>query len=172
MLTHRLPIAVAGWPQSWRYAWPRDTSHVAVALHSLGDSPGVLRQLVALNHRVGRAPVIEARYQPQGGKPDNRPAQDDGWGWVLWALSATEDSWRDTPFAGSLVDLAYHCADQLLNRVGPDSLPRPSPDYWEVEAPELTLGTAAPSLMGLERAAILLSDQEHSQTRELASQCS
>lgn len=156
VLTTGLPIAVAGWSPMWRHAWPRDTAHVAVALARLGDAKGAAHQLSALARRIGSTPRIAARYALDGGVPDDRPAQDDGFGWTLWAADATVDSWRDSAHEERIDDLVHHCAAMLLTRLGTDGLPLPSPDYWEREATHLTLGTAAPLLAGLERAVHLL----------------
>ena len=54
VLSAGLPLAVAGWSPMWRHAWPRDTAHVAVALHRLGDTKGATRQLASLAELVGR----------------------------------------------------------------------------------------------------------------------
>lgn len=171
VLTHELPAAVAGWPTAWRYAWPRDTAHVAVALMKVGDHSGARRQLLALNRLVGRVPHMAARYKPDGGKPDARTDQDDGWGWVLWALSTTRTEWQGSDLEGQLQRLTRHCAEQLLKRVQDKGLPRVSPDYWEVEEDELTLGVAAPSLFGLEHAASLLSPHPSTEFQDLAGRC-
>lgn len=97
VLSAGLPMAVAGWSPMWRHARPRDTAHVAVALHRLGDAKGATRQLAALASRVGRAGRMQARYALDGGTPDDRPPQDDGFGWALWAAGSTVDSWRGRP---------------------------------------------------------------------------
>ncbi|QBF47405.1 hypothetical protein [Janibacter limosus] len=155
VLSAGLPMAVAGWSPMWRHAWPRDTAHVAVALHRLGDAKGATRQLAALASRVGRAGRMQARYALDGGTPDDRPPQDDGFGWALWAAGSTVDSWRGTADEASIDALVRHCATTALTRLGSDGLPLPSPDYWELEERQLTLGTAAPLLAGLEHAALL-----------------
>ena len=164
VLSAGLPLAVAGWSPMWRHAWPRDTAHVAVALHRLGDTKGATRQLASLAERVGRAPRIQARYALDGGTPDDRPPQDDGFGWVLWAAGATAHSWRGTAEAGRIEALVRHCAATALTRLDGDGLPRVSPDYWELEERQLTLGTAAPLLAGLEQATTLVGG-------ELAERC-
>lgn len=171
VLTHNLPAAVAGWPSAWRYTWPRDTAHVAVALMKIGDHRGTQRQLLALSRLVGRSPSMAARYKPDGGKPDARTDQDDGWGWVLWALSVTRAGWQDSALHARLQGLARHSAEQLLNRVDRKGLPQVSPDYWEVAEDELTLGVAAPSLFGLEHAASLLESNEPIDQQDLAGRC-
>lgn len=156
VLSAGLPVAVAGWSPMWRHAWPRDTAHVAVAMHRIGDAEGATRQLAALAEHVGSAPRIQARYALDGGTPDPRPAQDDGFGWVLWAASCTLDSWRGTADEAGIRDLVSHCASRALTRLDRDGLPLPSPDYWEVAESQLTLGTAAPLLAGLEHAVDLV----------------
>lgn len=156
VLSAGLPLAVAGWSPMWRHAWPRDTAHVAVALHRLGDAKGATRQLAALASRVGRAGRMQARYALDGGTPDDRPPQDDGFGWVLWAAGSTADSWRGTSHASAIEGFVRHCATTALGRLAADGLPLPSPDYWELDEGQLTLGTAAPVLAGLEHAAALL----------------
>lgn len=156
VLTVGLPVAVAGWSPMWRHAWPRDTAYVAVALHRLGDAKGATRQLTALAERVGTAGRMQARYALDGGTPDARPPQDDGFGWTLWAAGSTVDSWRGTADEATIQALVRHCATTALTRLGSDGLPLPSPDYWELDESQLTLGTAAPLLAGLEHAAKLL----------------
>lgn len=156
VLSTGLPMAVAGWSPMWRHAWPRDTAHVAVALHHLGDAKGATRQLVTLASRVGRDSRMQARYALDGGTPDDRAPQDDGFGWVLWAAHTTVDSWRGGVHGPPVDALVRHCAATLLTRLDEDGLPLPSPDYWELEPDHLTLGTAAPLLVGLERAVRLL----------------
>lgn len=155
VLSAGLPIAVAGWSPMWRHAWPRDTAHVAVALHRLGDARGATRQLAALASRVGTAGRMQARYALDGGTPDDRPPQDDGFGWALWAAGSTIDSWRGTADEARIDALVRHCATTALTRLGSDGLPLPSPDYWELDERQLTLGTAAPLLAGLEHAVTL-----------------
>ena len=99
---------------------------------------------------------MQARYALDGGTPDDRPPQDDGFGWVLWSAGSTADSWRGTSHASAIEGFVRHCATTALGRLAADGLPLPSPDYWELDEGQLTLGTAAPVLAGLEHAAALL----------------
>src|SRR5690606_6668181 len=45
VLSDRLPAPVAGWTPRWRYVWPRDVAHVAVALAAVGDPDRALDAL-------------------------------------------------------------------------------------------------------------------------------
>lgn len=171
VLSAGLPVAVAGWEGRWRYAWPRDTAHVAVALSALGQSEAAVRQMSALARLVGTAPVVQARYLPEGGVPDRRRAQDDGIGWALWSADETEGDWRGTSAEPAVGGLVRHCAALALARVGPAGLPLASPDYWETDAPRLTLGTTAALLLGLERAASLLTRIGAPGDAELGERC-
>ncbi|GII97663.1 GH15 family glucan-1,4-alpha-glucosidase [Sediminihabitans luteus] len=154
--------AVAGIEPHWRYVWPRDASFAAVALARtghVGDAVEVLEFLASVQHDDG---TFEARYLPDAsGVPDDRAAQADGAGWALWAVdevvaaTARDDGPASAPSAAEvrarLSGLTTRSTDAVLALVAtPDGLPPASPDYWEVSAPELTLGTAAPLLAGLE----------------------
>ena len=150
--------AVVAAPVSiWRYVWPRDAAFAAAALSAVnltGEALGVLGNLASWQRADGG---FEARYTSSGRVPDHRPAQADGAGWFLWA-------------AGRLLDDGVSAAD-LRDRLGaplvraaswlleitdtPSHLPAASPDYWEVAETVLTLGTAAPVLLGLEAATAL-----------------
>lgn len=152
VLSTGLPIPVAGWPPLWRYAWPRDTAHVVRAWHQIGREDLVRAHLLHLSDLVGDRPLA-ARYRLTGGRPDARPDQLDGPGFVLWAVMSTSVSWRGTAEHPAIVSLARHCAEQLLGALGDAALPPVGPDYWEVEAREVTLGVAATMLVGLESAA-------------------
>ena len=152
------PGAVVAAPMSiWRYVWPRDAAFAAAALSAVNladEALGVLGNLASWQRADGG---FEARYTSSGRVPDNRPAQADGAGWFLWA-------------AGRLLAEGVPAAD-LRDRLGvplaraasrllgitdtPSQLPAASPDYWEVAETVLTLGTAAPVLLGLEAATAL-----------------
>lgn len=152
--------AVAGWSSRWRYVWPRDASFVAVALARTGhldDARSVLGFLAGVQGADGS---FEARYLPDGsGVPDDRGAQADGTGWVLWAaaevVAATDPAGRPAA-AEELRPLVVRAAGHAVALTRGDGLPPASPDYWEVPERELTLGTAAPLLAGLEAAPGLL----------------
>lgn len=152
--------AVAGWSHRWRYVWPRDASFVAVAFARTGhqdDALAILDFLAGVQEHDGS---FEARYLPDGsGVPDDREAQSDGTGWALWAAGevvAAVDPADQVATAQRLGMLIERSADHAADLVGGDGLPPASPDFWEVGESELTLGTVAPLLAGLEAADNLL----------------
>lgn len=171
---------LAGASPAWRFVWPRDASCVAVALARTGHQQDALDTLLLLQELQADDGSLQARYLPagDGGVPDDRPAQEDGPGWVLWAAAEAIESGMpsggsaaSTPqarrgsgasaasqreVAAQLTPLVVRSAGRLLERIDPATgLPRPSPDYWERPEEHLTLGIAATSLMGLEAAAEL-----------------
>ena len=150
---------VAGPVSTWRYVWPRDASFAAAALAAVGlddEALTVLEHLAALQSPDGG---FEARYTAAGTVPDDRPAQLDGTGWVMWAAGrvlgpARPDADR---VEGRLGVCLRRCASRLLELTdGPHRLPPVSPDYWEVAEGRLTLATAMSVLLGLEAAARLV----------------
>lgn len=181
---------VAGPVTIWRYVWPRDSAFAAVAYAAVGlveEAVAVLEQLARWQGQDGS---FEARFTADGAAPDGRSAQDDGPGWVAWAVGrvlaaaqdaeqATEDSpavWPaqstepdgggGTPsatarVAGSaesvrhrLIPVLARSAAYLLTLTDTeDGLPLAGPDYWEVAEDTVTLGLAAPVLLGLEAVA-------------------
>lgn len=153
--------AVAAWTPHWRYVWPRDAAFVAVALARTGHPEDALAVLGFLDRVQAPDGSFEARYLPDGSGdvPDDRPAQTDGTGWALWAAGevvAAADAADRPATAQRLAGLVQRSADRAVALVADDGLPPASPDYWEVAEDELTLGTAAPLLAGLERAGDLL----------------
>ncbi|MEV7973766.1 glycoside hydrolase family 15 [Cellulomonas sp. NPDC089187] len=170
--------AVAAWSPYWRYVWPRDSSFVAVALAHSGhhaDAVAILDFLAQVQEADGS---FEARYLPDGtgDTPDDRGEQTDGTGWVLWAANEVVQTAAD-PVATAehlrpLVQRTAHHAERLV--IG-DGLPEPSPDYWEVPETQLTLGTVAPVLAGLENAAefwTVLGETERSASAQAAADLS
>ncbi|UZN04071.1 glycoside hydrolase family 15 [Cellulomonas sp. S1-8] len=152
-------VVVAGWSAKWRYVWPRDSAFVAVALARTGhvdDALAVLDFLARVQEPDGS---FEARYLPDGsGPPDDRGLQTDGTGWSMWAAGlvlAEVDDARRVEVAQRLAPLVERSADRALRLVAA-GLPPASPDYWEVPESEVTLGTAAPLVAGLEQAAVVL----------------
>ena len=150
---------VAGPVSAWRYVWPRDAAFAAAALAAVGlddEALTVLEHLAALQSPDGG---FEARYTAAGTVPDDRRAQLDGTGWVLWAAGrvlgpARPDADR---VEGRLGVCLRRCASRLLELTdGPHRLPPVSPDYWEVAEGRLTLDTAMSVLLGLEAAARLV----------------
>ncbi|WP_167149376.1 glycoside hydrolase family 15 [Actinomyces sp. ZJ308] len=152
------PGAVVAAPVgSWRYVWPRDAAFAAAALSAVslpGEALGVLRNLASWQRADGG---FEARYTSSGQVPDNRPAQSDGAGWFLWAAARLlADGAPASELDGSVGTHLARAASRLLTITdAPSHLPAPAPDYWEVAETVLTLGTAAPVLLGLEAATAL-----------------
>lgn len=149
--------AVAAWTPYWRYVWPRDASFVAVALARTGHVDDA-REVLGLLARVqGPDGSFQARYLPDGSGavPDDREPQTDGTGWALWAagqvVAAAPEADRPT-VAAELEPLVRRGTARAVALVAGDGLPPASPDYWEVAEDELTLGTVAPLLAGLEAA--------------------
>jgi GH15 family glucan-1,4-alpha-glucosidase len=169
--------AVAAWTPHWRYVWPRDASFVAVALARTGHVEDALEVLGFLAGVQAADGSFQARYLPDGsgGVPDDRAAQTDGTGWVLWAAAevvdaAAPDAREAT--AEQLAPLVRRAAAGAVALVADEDLPAASPDYWERPEAELTLGTVAPLLAGLEAAGGVLTllgdDDAAAATREAA----
>jgi len=152
-------VVVAGWSEKWRYVWPRDSSFVAVALARTGHVDDALEVLDFLGRVQDADGAFEARYLPDGsGPPDDRGVQSDGTGWAMWAAGlvlAEVDDARRASTAARLAPLVDRSARHALRLVA-DGLPPASPDYWEVTEKDVTLGTAAPLVAGLEQAAVVL----------------
>ncbi len=156
-LTLSSGASVASGPSIWRYVWPRDAAFSAVALSITGHQADAERILAWLQRIPAPDGVFQARYQPGGsGPPDERGIQTDGTGWVLWAIDATV---QQAPLdrRATLLNELRPLIDRLTGAVlrltsAPGALPGPSPDYWEVVDPRLSLGTAAPLALGLESA--------------------
>jgi glucoamylase len=153
--------ALAGWPKSWRYVWPRDASMVAVALWRTGHRDDALSVMQFLQRQLPAQGVFQARYLPdESGVPDARGEQTDGTGWVLWAAARML---ADVPAGPArerflnqlrpLIDGSTRTALRITDR--PGGLPKPSQDYWEMNDDRLSLGTAAPLAFGLEAAVTL-----------------
>ena len=141
----------------WRYVWPRDAAFAAAALSAVNlpeEALGVLGNLASWQRADGG---FEARYTSSGRVPDNRPAQADGAGWFLWAAGRLlADGVSAADLRDRLGAPLVRAASRLLEITDtPSHLPAASPDYWEVAETVLTLGTAAPVLLGLEAATAL-----------------
>jgi hypothetical protein len=148
--------SLASWYGAWRYAWPRDSAFIAVALTKTGHTTEaglILRFMAGVQHETG---LWAARYHADGtAVTDGRAPQLDSLGWMLWA------SWlhhRQTRGAPELWTMVERAADYLADSLGPDGLPPLSSDYWErkpdtEQDPERpTLGVAGPALAGLRSA--------------------
>lgn len=152
------PGAVVAAPVSiWRYVWPRDAAFAAAAFGAVNltdEALGVLGNLASWQRADGG---FEARYTSSGRVPDHRPAQADGAGWFLWAAGRLlADGVAATTLSDRLGAALARAASRLLEITDtPSHLPAASPDYWEVAETVLTLGTAAPVLLGLEAATAL-----------------
>ena len=152
------PGAVVAAPMSiWRYVWPRDAAFAAAALSAVNladEALGVMGNLASWQRADGG---FEARYTSSGRVPDNRPAQADGAGWFLWAAGRLlADGVPAADLRDRLGVPLARAASRLLGITDtPSHLPAASPDYWEVAETVLTLGTAAPVLLGLEAATAL-----------------
>jgi glucoamylase len=154
----------AGWlPGSdYEYAWPRDSSWVAVALTDTGH-PAMAYQILAFLQRMqGSNGIWAARYAPDGSGPvrDGRPDELDADGWVPWAVWSWAVTQPLTPGSPSrreltrLWPMVVRAADADASSLTSDGLPGPAMDYWE-DSVQVTLGIAAPLLTGLRAAAAL-----------------
>jgi glucoamylase len=156
---------LAGWHPGWEYAWPRDSSWVAVALTETGHPAMAYRILRFLQRVQPGNGIWAARYLPDGSGPvrDGRPAELDADGWVPWAVWSWATSQQLTPGSRARRDLALLwpmvtlAADAAARSLTQDGLPGPAMDYWEASV-QVTLGTAAPLLAGLRAAADLAAD--------------
>lgn len=151
---------VAGWSGLWRYVWPRDAAFVAVALARTGHVDDALEVLGFLARVQEDDGSFQARYLPDAsGPPDDRGTQTDGTGWSMWAAGlvlAEVPAPARARVATTLAPQVRASLDHAARLLGTDGLPPASPDYWEVPEDELTLGTAAPLVAGLEQAATVL----------------
>ncbi|UFU07217.1 glycoside hydrolase family 15 [Ruania halotolerans] len=157
--------AIAGSMPRWRYVWPRDAAFVVAALTVTGhrtDAVGILAFLQDVQAEDGS---FHARYTvAEGLPPDDRGLQTDGTGWAVWALEQVVLDAGRSPAAQIEQQALLHQFAPLLERSttflldqvsGSDPLPPASSDYWEHSEQQVTLGTAAPVLAGLEAAARL-----------------
>lgn len=159
-LSADLKVSVAGWTDRWRYAWPRDVSFVAAALARVGHHDAAADQLRWLRGVQGRDGGFEARYDPSTRRPpDDRVAQLDGTGWVVWGAGqiAAQAPERATELLTPLTSLLVRSCTKLLDSLDEaTALPPASSDYWEIVEDTLTLGTAAAVLAGLRSGAVVL----------------
>lgn len=161
LLTRPDGAVLAAWHAEWRYAWPRDSSWVAVALADTGHADDSFRILRFLQRMQLADGTWAARYWPDGSGQvrDGRPAELDATGWVPWAAWSWAATLRPGDRAGRrrlallwpMVRAAAGAADRALTG---DGLPGASMDYWE-NSTTVTLGTAGPLLAGLRAAADL-----------------
>ncbi|SMX70271.1 hypothetical protein BAURA63_02504 [Brevibacterium aurantiacum] len=159
VLTDSLPATVASWAQPWRYIWPRDAAFAAVALARVGLIDLAWNHLLHLQSLQSSDGSFAARFTPDSGEaPDARPSQFDALGLLLWGVSEVHaSSTRAEGAAGGTVDLEAmapmlrRSSARLLHRTERGTaLPPVSSDYWEVSESQVTLGTAGPTLLGLQ----------------------
>jgi glucoamylase len=160
VLSRPYGVPVAGWSQSWRYVWPRDSALVASAFARTGHHADAARIVSFLQQVQPESGLFQARYLPDGsGVPDDRGIELDGLGWALWATGqvAAElpGSDRKAFVQRHRVLLDRSTKATLRSIDNPSSLPPPSADYWEVKETRLTLATAAVLCAGLEAGAEL-----------------
>ncbi len=161
LLTNRDGASVAAWRTAWQYVWPRDAAFVVTAFAAtghLGEAADVLGYLSGVASNTG---LWQARYLPDGSglTPDCRVMQFDGAGWVPWAVwqwyVASEHAIDGAPDVDPYWPMVSASADAIVADMGVDGLPSPSSDYIEHAETRLTLGVAAPLLLGLRSAADL-----------------
>ena len=158
---------LAGWHAGpgYEYAWPRDSSWVAVALTDTGHPAMAYRILRFLQRMQAGDGTWAARYLPDGSGPvrDGRPAELDADGWVPWAVWSWAVTQQLRPASQPRRELALlwpmvtRAADAAARSLTGDGLPDPAMDYWE-DSVQVTLGTAASLLAGLRAAADLATD--------------
>ncbi|UFU03546.1 glycoside hydrolase family 15 [Ruania suaedae] len=151
--------AIAGAMPRWHYVWPRDAAFIASGLSATGHHEDALEVLTFLQQVQAPEGTFHARYTVADQlPPDGRGLQTDGTGWALWALDNVVSAVGPTE-QQELLDRFAPLLDRstafLLAEVAAGPLPAPSADYWEHQEHEVTLGTAAPVLAGLEAAAHL-----------------
>ena len=156
---------VAGWYHGWNYAWPRDSSWVAVAFAVTGHDADAVRVLTFLQREQSPNGTLAARYQPDGGGPvrDGRPVELDAVGWVPWAVWSCYQASRHGSHRGwarrelsRLWPMVSAAAGAAQRSLSPGGLPAAATDYWE-HGTQVTLGTAAPLLTGLRAASDIAS---------------
>lgn len=156
-LTTEDGAVLAGPSTNWRYVWPRDGSFVAAAYIATGHPTDAISILEFLQRVQEADGSFHARYLPDGsGVPDDRGLQTDGTAWVLWALdrllaAAPELGLDVESLRSQFTPMIERSTAYLLSQTSTGTgLPLPSADYWEHQESQVTLGTAAPVLAGLE----------------------
>ncbi|MCF2588313.1 hypothetical protein HU144_13580 [Brevibacterium sp. UCMA 11752] len=159
VLTDSLPATVASWDQPWRYIWPRDAAFAAVALARVGMVDLAWQHLLHLQSLQSQDGSFAARFTPDLGlAPDERPSQFDALGLLLWAVSevhavgARTTGRKDGAVTlETMAPMLRRSSRHLLHLTERGTvLPPVSSDYWEVSESQVTLGTAGPTLLGLQ----------------------
>lgn len=164
VLSDELPATVGGGVGPWRYIWPRDAAFAAVALSRVGFAELAWGQLLHLQTLQAPDGSFAARVIPETGvAPDDRESQFDSLGLLLWAVSEVHSAARADGRSFRLPDLQrllHRTARRLFELTGHGRrLPPAGPDYWEVVESRVTLGLAAPTLVGLDALAALSAAQ-------------
>ena len=160
LVTDDSGATVAGWRTAWQYVWPRDAGFAVAAFAATGHLDEAEEVLGFLARVADGTGTWQARYLPDGSglAPDCRVEQFDGAGWVPWAVwtwYVAASAEGPAPELAPFWSLVRHSADAIVADMGEDGLPSPSSDYIEHPEADLTLGTAAPLLVGLRSAADL-----------------
>lgn len=169
LLTQANGAAAAGWGRrSFQYAWPRDSSFVAVAFAATGHSAEAY-SILKYNAETLSAPSWPGQTRPPGTwnartlldgsrPPDSRPWQLDANGWVPWSIW----EWYETaPRANrdqllqALYPAIQSAANYTASSLDSQGLPPAEPDYAELPTATPNIGTAAPLLSGLHASADL-----------------
>jgi len=157
-LSRQYGVPVAGWSATWRYFWPRDSAFAVSAFARTGHTVEARRILTFLQDSQPPSGLFQARYRPDGsGAPDQRGVQLDGSGWAIWALDQVALQLRSTSERQLLIYdfrlLLDRSVAAILSSVRDgETLPAPSPDYWETPVERVTLATCAVLLAGLRSA--------------------
>ncbi len=150
------PLPPAGAAEQWNYFWPRDGAFAAVAMDRTGH-PDEARQIMDAMSTLpfDDALGFDARYTLAGNTVVDRPRgpQSDGCAWTLWAIGSVR-AHGETPLPPSAEELRDRCVAHLRQLTDDGQiLPPASPDYWEVDVSDVSLGTVAPMAAGLDAAA-------------------
>jgi len=165
LLTRPDGAVAAAWFGRWKFAWPRDSSWAAAAFAAtghLGDSLRILRFVARVQDPSG---TWAAKYTLSGTPAAAGPGVEldaDGWfPWAVWIWYSERGGAGARPqeLAG-LWPAVRRAADATAAALSPGGLPPPSPDYWEDQTSQPTIGTAGPLLAGL-RAAVRLAAGLH-----------
>ncbi len=184
VLSDSLPAPVASWAPHWRYIWPRDAAFAAVALARVGHGALAWNHLLHVQSLQRADGSFAARYLSEGnGVPDDRPPQFDSVGLLLWAVSEVHSAARSNEATATRSNEATAGQDSSGGQAPGESivleamtpllsrssailqtrtdhgrrLPPASSDYWEVRESRVTLGIAAPTLIGLHHLAEMTS---------------
>ena len=171
VLSDGLPAPVAGWSESWRYVWPRDTAFCAVALARVGLVEQARAWLTHVQTWQEADRWFPARLDPVHGRaPDDRPRQFDGTGLLLWAAteviaaSARSDRADVAQRLGALTSRSLAALQQAT--AGGTGFPPVSPDYWELPEQRRTLGIMTCTLTGLRAGAELTGEARDMEAAE------